>query len=421
MQTHYPELGILTPEIYLPKADTNWNKRSVVACDQYTSQPEYREAVASHIEAQPSTYHIIFPEVYLGQEDGEERIKNIQQAMKGYLEQGILENKGEGLIFLDRQTSHTSSRKGLIVALDLEQYDYNKGSQTLIRATEGTILDRLPPRVKIRQNAPLESPHIMVLIDDPEKGIIEPLAKHLDTYEKLYDFDLMIKGGHITGYHITDEAKIQGVVEGLKKLADPETFKAKYGVGDDLGVLLFAMGDGNHSFATAKAIWEEKKKTLSEKEKVSHPARFALVELNNVHDEGIVFEPIHRVLFQVNEEEFFRSAKEHFSNLGSKLKVEYFFQKADLPLLHSTPEVHRFRGVSGKQYFTVAIHNPQLNLEVGNLQRFLDEYLSIHPETHIDYIHGEEATETLGKGENNLGLLLPVMDKSAFFTTVIKD
>lgn len=169
-----------------------------------------------------------------------------------------------------------------------------------------------------------------------------------------------------------------------------------------MGVLLFAMGDGNHSFATAKAIWEEKKKMLSEEEKASHPARFALVELNNVHDEGIVFEPIHRVLFQVDEAEFFQSAQEYFAKIGSTLEVNYFSEKAELPLLSSTPDVHRFRGVSGKQYFTLAIQHPQLNLEVGNLQRFLDEYLSSHPETHIDYVHGEETTETLGKQENNL-------------------
>jgi hypothetical protein len=228
MQTHYAELGILIPEIYLPKADSDWNKRSVVACDQYTSQPAYREAVATHIEDQPSTYHLIFPEVYLGQDDGEQRIAKIQQAMNNYLQQGILENKGVGLIFLDRQTSHTSSRKGLIIALDLEQYDYSKGSQTLIRATEGTILDRLPPRIKIRQDAPLETPHIMVLIDDPEKQIIEPLAEQVNAYQKLYDFDLMMEGGHITGYHITDDTTIQNLVNGLKKLADPEAFKMKY-------------------------------------------------------------------------------------------------------------------------------------------------------------------------------------------------
>ncbi|MDR3169619.1 MAG: DUF1015 domain-containing protein, partial [Candidatus Peribacteria bacterium] len=266
MQTHYPELGVLLPEIYLPKTPIDRNKWAVVACDQYTSQPEYRQNVAEYIGDQPSTAHLIFPEVYLAEENADQRIANIQQTMKDYLQQGILENKGTGLLLLDRQTSRTRSRKGLMIALDLEHYDYHKGSQTLIRATEGTILERLPPRIKIRQGAPLESPHIMVLIDDPERQVIEPLAERVAAFEQLYDFDLMMNGGHVKGYHIADEASIQQVINGLKKLADAETFQTKYGVGKDLGVLLFAMGDGNHSFATAKAIWEEKKKTLTEDE-----------------------------------------------------------------------------------------------------------------------------------------------------------
>lgn len=208
-----------------------------------------------------------------------------------------------------------------MLALDLEHYDYRKGSQTLIRASEGTVVDRLPPRIKIRQGATLESPHILVLIDDPEQQVIEPLAKRLGQYQKLYDFDLMMDGGHITGYHITDEASIQGVIQGLERLADKKHFKQKYGVSDEAGVLLFAMGDGNHSFATAKAIREEKKKSLSEQEQLDHPARFALVELNNIHDEGISFEPIHRVLFNVDTTALFQAATKYFTSLGSELKI----------------------------------------------------------------------------------------------------
>jgi hypothetical protein len=387
MQTHYPELGMLIPEIYLPKSTIDRNKRSVVACDQYTSQPEYRAAVAEYVGDQPSTLHFICPEVYLAENNTEQRIANIQQTMQDYVQQGILENKGTGLIFLDRQTIHAPSRKGLIIALDLEQYDYNKGSQTLIRATEGTVVDRLPPRIKIRQGALLESPHIMVLIDDPTKQVIEPLAEHLETYEQLYDFDLMMDGGHIKGYHITDETSIQHVVNGLKKL-----------IGDEAFPLLLAMGDGNHSFATAKAIWEEKKKSLTATEQATHPARFVLVELNNIHDDGITFAPIHRVLFNVDATTFFREAKEHFAALGSELEIQQREKDETDEREKKTvnPTVHTFQAINADGFYCCTLHHPQLSLEVGSLQRFLDEYLAMHPETTIDYVHGTDITKSLG-------------------------
>ncbi len=423
MQTSFDSIWIQIPEIYLPKETTDRNKRSVVACDQYTSQPEYRESVKTHTEGHPSTLNIIFPEVYLEEENWEERIASIKHHMNQYLSENILENKGTWFIYIDRKTSHNESRKGLIVALDLEKYDYSKGSQTLIRATEGTILDRLPPRIKIREGAPLESPHIMVLIDDPEKTIIEPLADNIQTYTKLYDFDLMMNGGHITGYQITDEESIKNIITGLEQLANKETFKNKYGVGDELGVLLFAMGDGNHSFATAKAIWEEKKKNLTPEQQQNHPARFALVELNNVHDQGITFEPIHRVLFNINNEEFFQEMETYFKNIWSELITEHYNTKEELKanLKPSSKEIHYLWGVNNDGYFILGIKNPKLNLEVGNLQNFLDFYLKNHPESKIDYVHGEEVTETLGKEKNNLGLLLPIMDKSDFFKTVVVD
>ncbi len=191
MKTFFENIGIQVPEIYLPQENANWNKRAVVACDQYTSQPEYREEVQQYTSDSPSTLNIIFPEVYLEEGDGQQRIESIKQHMNQYLSENVLENKGTGFIYLDRQTSHSPSRKGLMIALDLEKYDFNKGSQTLIRATEGTILDRLPPRIKIREGATLESPHIMVLIDDPQKTVIEPLANNIQNYQKIYDFDLM--------------------------------------------------------------------------------------------------------------------------------------------------------------------------------------------------------------------------------------
>ena len=423
MKTFFESIGVKMPEIYLPDSSVDWNKRSVVACDQYTSQPDYWENVKAHVWDAPSTLNIIFPEVYLEDGNEDERISDIKLNMTKYLDQWILQNKWYGFVYLDRQTSQVRSRKGLVMALDLEKYDYNKGSQTLIRATEGTIVDRLPPRIKVRDGAPFELPHIMVLIDDPKKQVIEPIANELDKHTKLYDFDLMMEWGHISWYQINDEETVNRIVNGLINLADKEVFKTKYGVGDDLGVLLFAMGDGNHSFATAKAIWEEKKKSLSPEEMLDHPARFALVEINNVHDIGITFEPIHRVLFNVNNEDLFAKMQEYFLSVGSELLIERYDTKEETKenMKESNSNMHYCRGMDKEWYMILWIKNPKLNLEVWNIQAFLDSYLKANPEVKIDYVHGEEVTEQLGRKAGNLWLLFPIMDKSDFFKTVVVD
>lgn len=330
MQTFFPNIWIKVPEIYVPKQWTDLTKRAVVACDQYTSQPEYWMQVQAFVGQDPSTYNIIFPEVYLESGWESKRIENIQKNMETYVQEGIIQNQWNCFVLVDRKTSHTSSRKWLIVALDLEQYDYSVGSQTLIRATEGTIIDRLPPRIAIRKDAPLESPHIMVLIDDPNKTVIEPLFNTLEKYTKVYDTDLMMNGGHITWYKISDEESIQNIVQKIEILADKNTFIDKYKVKEDKGVLLFAMGDGNHSLATAKAIWESKKQLLNETERENDPARFALVELVNIHDNGLVFEPIHRVVFNIDIKSIIEEIKTYFQNQGSDIHIDTYQSVEDM-------------------------------------------------------------------------------------------
>ncbi|HMS91246.1 MAG TPA: DUF1015 domain-containing protein [Candidatus Absconditabacterales bacterium] len=423
MQTVFPNIGIKIPEIYLPKQGVDLKKRAVVACDQYTSQPEYWKQVQDFVGQDPSTYNIIFPEVYLEEEGKHKRIENIQKNMNNYLQEGILENQGNCCILIERKTSHTASRKGLVIALDLEKYDYSVGSQTLIRATEGTILDRLPPRIEIRNDAPLESPHIMVLIDDPEKTVIETLYTKIEKYTKLYDTDLMMNGGHITGYKIADEESIQSIIKNIEKLANKETFLQKYKVEENKGVLLFAMGDGNHSLATAKAIWEEKKQTLNETEKQEHPARFALVELVNIHDNGLVFEPIHRVVFNIQAESLQEDMITYFAKLGSEVELKSYTSLEEMKkhLQASDTNHHNFCMIYTGRYIIVSIKNPKFNLEVGNVQAFLDDYLNKHTQAKIDYIHGENVTEQLAIKEGNIGFILPIMDKKEFFPTVIID
>ena len=403
------KLGVYIPDIMLPAKNEALNKWAVVACDQYTSEPEYWKEVEELTKGSPSTFNIIFPEVYLEGGDSSSRISDINATMKQYIDGRVLSELDKCFILTDRRTSHAQSRKGLIIALDLECYDYNKGSKALIRATEGTVLDRLPPRIKVRQYAPIELPHIMVLIDDPGKTVIEPLFQKTARLEKLYDFDLMMNGGHIKGYKISDEKDMNSIADALSKLAQKDVFSGKYGVSADKDLLLFAVGDGNHSLASAKGHWENLKKCLTPEQQENHPARYALVELVNVHDAGLIFEPIHRVLFNVGADDLlreFRAFSGKTACQGSKC---------------SGGTVHTFNYVTAAGKGTVSIENPASNLEVGTLQAFLDSYIKEHPQVKIDYIHGEDVVTKLGSQAGNMGFYLPPMNKIDLFKTVILD
>ena len=409
------DLGIQIPEVYLPKKGTNLTKWGVIACDQFTSQPEYWNEVEKIVGDAPSTLNLTFPEVYLEKPDREERIQNIQSTMRKYMNEGILQPH-DGLVYVER-TVAGKTRKGIVLCLDLEAYDYNKGSSSLIRATEGTIVDRLPPRMKIREGALLELPHILVLIDDPKCTVIEPLSAAKSTLEKLYDFDLMLDSGHLAGYAMNQEFENK-VVDALRGLAKPETFAAKYGIGKDKPVLLFAMGDGNHSLATAKAIWEKMKLQVG----MDHPARYALVEIENVHDEGLEFESIDRVLFDLKKDLFAELEKTFGANLTYKpmASAEEMVKAVD----SATGEKQTIGLVGGgrKQEFGVLeIANPSSNLPVGTTQSFIDAFLKGGGAEKVDYVHGEDVTVKLGSQPNNAGFYLPGMSKSDLFKTVILD
>ncbi len=415
-------IGLGIPNILLPRVGVDLTKWAVVACDQYTSQPEYWENVKSEVADSPSTLNAVFPEVYLEDGDAEERIATINAAMDSYLEEGILEDQGPGFVALDRRTSHVASRKGLIVSLDLEKYDYKPGSQSLIRATEGTIEDRLPPRVKIRKNAKIELPHIMVLIDDPDRSVIEPLFEK--SLPEVYDFELNSGGGHLKGWRVSDPGDIEGVVAGLQALSEQSVFDAKYGVSGK-GVLLFAMGDGNHSLATAKNIWESLKAEADDPSSLmDHPARYALVELMNVHDGGLEFEPIHRVVFDIDETDLMAKLNAFFDAEGSSVAVETFESlgaaKDRLAKLSPSESEHRVIYVSESGYGLIRISDPKRNLEVGNLQAFINDYAQSNGST-VDYIHGEGVVVELGEKPGNIGFFLPVIGKSALFKTVVLD
>jgi len=407
------DIGIQIPQVYLPKPGTDLTKWAVIACDQFTSQPEYWNEVEKIVGDAPSTLNLTFPEVYLEKPGGEKRIQNIQATMRKYMDEGILQPH-DGLVYVER-TVGGRTRKGIVLCLDLERYDYTKGSSSLIRATEGTIVDRLPPRMKIREGALLELPHILVLIDDPNRTVIEPLRAAKSKLEKLYDFDLMLESGHLAGYAVNQEFENK-VVEALRGLAKPETFAAKYGVGKDQPVLLFAMGDGNHSLATAKAIWEKMKPQVG----MDHPARYALVEIENVHDEGLEFEPIHRVLFGLKKDLFAELEKTFSKNLTYKPVAS---AQEMVKVVDSAKGPKQAVGLvgAGKGFGVIEIANPSSNLPVGTIQSFLDAFLKEGGAEKIDYVHGEDVTVKLGSQPNNAGFYLPGMSKSDLFKTVILD
>jgi len=401
------------PHILLPENGVDLQKWAVIACDQFTSQPEYWQRVQDFVGSAPSTYNLVLPEVFLGTPEEPAHVQKVKESMRAILASQLLRAHA-GPIYVERTVDH-KTRRGLMLCLDLEQYDFNPGSQTLIRATEGTILDRLPPRIRIREGAALELPHILVLIDDPLGTVIEPLGQLKDSLPRLYDFDLMEDSGHLSGYSATSPQLEASIVKALAALSDPQAFQTRFGAGPDKQVLLFAVGDGNHSLATAKAIWEKIKPSVG----MDHPARFALVEIENLHDEGLEFKPIHRLLFEVKQdwlsamERFFPGRLTHVACADSQAMLARVDQSA--------ANCHRVGIITPDGCSVIEISRPTSNLPVGSLQPFLDEFLISGGAAKIDYVHGEDVLFDLGAKSSNMGFYLPVMQKSDLFKTVILD
>ncbi len=408
------EIGVKIPSVLLPKEKIDHQKWAVIACDQFTSEPEYWEHVRNFIGDSPSTYHMILPEVWLGTTEEKNRIETTHQVMVQYLESDIFRSIDD-FIYVHRRING-KTRRGLMVSLDLEKYDYNKGAQTLIRATEGTILDRLPPRICIREKAPLECPHILVLFDDPNDTVFGLLDEQLENFKKIYDFELMLGSGYLTGYALGKEEVREKVLCALHNLINPETFANKYKLRlGEYEPLLFAMGDGNHSLATAKSIWEKIKTQVG----MDHPARYALVEIENVHDPALSFEPIHWLIFRVN-----KNIIEAMNDFwGDKLHIKDVNSSETLFKIINDPEElwHQIGMISPEGYKLIKIHEPEDNLPVGTLQKFLDIFLESGGAEDIDYVHGTKVLIEKGMELGNAGFYLPGMDKSDLFKTVILD
>ncbi len=387
-------------DILLPM-DCGLSRWAVVACDQYTSQPDYWERVAAYVGDAPSSLHLILPESKLEGEGVVQEIERIHQTMERYLEEKRFGELPNAFLYLERRLANGALRRGLLGKVDLEEYSYDKGSQTPIRATEGTVLSRIPPRMAVRRDAAIELPHILVLIDDPEQTVIEPLAQQKKQMHLNYMCELMEHGGQIIGYTLTEEQKT-AVLSALEALADPKRFEAHYHA-QGKAPLTFAVGDGNHSLATAKACWEEIKKNLPEEEWLAHPARYALVELGNLHDASLEFEAIHRVVFGVEPQKLLEELLAHYP--GAML---------------GEGEGHQFRFVTAQQEGVITVPNPEAQLAVGTLQNFLDGYLEQNG-GKVDYIHGEDVVRNLTSAPDSIGFLLPCISKDQLFPTVIFD
>ncbi len=369
---------VSVPEILLPQATADMSKWAVIACDQHTSDPAYWQELEEYVKDAPSALRLTLPEIHLS-DDCSDRIAAIARSMRAYREKGIFRKLDKGFVLVERSTPFSPARFGLVLAVDLEAYSYEAGAKAQIKATEATIVERIPPRLKIRESASIEFPHVMLLYDDREDSVLGALKARRDSLEKLYDFDLNMGGGHIKGYFVP-ESDARSAAQAFSALADED------------GVV-FMVGDGNHSLATAKASWEKIKAGLSEEEQKDHPARFALAEAVNIYDDGIFFEAIHRVVKGVDPEKFAAGI---------------------LP----EKEGEAFLVIGGKKRAC------SFGKDVAGAVKKADAYIAAYTKANggeADYIHGEEEIVRITEEQkDSVGILLPKMDKSELFATVKK-
>ena len=399
----------------LPAPEIDLEKWAVVACDQYTSQPDYWCKVQELVGDAPSTLRLTLPEIWLEETDAPERIKAIGRTMEEYQTNGLLRPTAPGMMLVRRQMEGvTAPRWGLVMAVDLEAYDYREGSNSPIRPTERTVPQRIPARLAVREAATLELPHILLLIDDPQQSVIEPVIAIRDELEKAYDTSLMLGGGQLTGWFIPEGPLTDKIQQALEVLAAPERLRERYGAPADAPALQFATGDGNHSMAAARARWEQIRETLTPQQRLEHPARWALAEVVNLQDESLEIEPIHRLVAGVNPQTVLQDAVNYFAAQGAQAQ-----------LLEQAPEKEdpwAVRWVAGEKTGWLCIQpNGRWALPVAALQAFLDDRLPHWQGAKPDYIHGEETLCNLCAGAQSIGFVLPEFCKEDLFRGVVLD
>ena len=388
-------------------------KWCVVACDQYTSEPEYWHRVEQEVGDAPSSLHLIFPEAYLGSADAPARIRRIQETMRSYLANGLLQERA-GAIYVERRLGRRI-RGGLMLELDLEHYDFSSTSTSLIRPTEGTMVARLAPRIEVRKGAELEVPHVLVLIDDPQRTVIEPIGAARATLRKLYESDLMFGGGHVAGFAV-EGGLSERAVAALHALASPQAFAARYGVPAETPPMLFAVGDGNHSLATAKSLWDRIKSSVG----MDHPSRYALVEVENIHDAALDFAPIHRLLLGVSSD-VRQALAETFVDRFSCTDVP---SAAEMRArVHAADASRHAAGLigPGARFSVIEIAEPPSTLAIGTLQPFIDRFLERGGAADIDYIHGDDVLERLAMKHGSIGVHFAAMSKTDLLRMVVRE
>ncbi|HCM26404.1 MAG: hypothetical protein A2Z99_20715 [Treponema sp. GWB1_62_6] len=406
-------LGTAIPELLLPESGTDLEAWAVIACDQFTQDRAYWESVRARVARAPSTLSLILPEVYLEDGDRKERTERVRSSMREYLDGGTFAPGLRSAVYIERGSPGHPRRRGIVLAVDLERYEWQVGTRPLIRATEGTVPERIPPRMEIRRGAPLEVPHILLLVDDEERRLIEGLGERASARPPLYSTPLMIGAGSIRGWALDREEDWAFMADGLERLAARAA--ERYGVsgGDPF---LYAVGDGNHSLATAKAVWDEYKAAhVAEPGLMDHAARWALVEVENIYDEGIDFEPIHRAVFGVTRSEL----ADALSSLPG-FSIEPAPGPAELERLvaEGSPDGNLYGLVSADGCSLV--RTTAAGVATEGLQALLDAFVAARPGRSIDYLHGEEETIRVGLRPGAVGLILPPIGKSALFSTVAR-
>ena len=391
-------------DILLPAAGVPLDPWACIAVDQFTSQPEYWQRAEHLADGKPSTLHIVLPEAYLGTPQEAERLESIRRTMEEY-RKSVLTRKVHGYVYVERTQMDGTVRQGLVGAVDLDAYDYAKGSKPAIRPSESTVVERIPPRLKVRRGATLETPHVMMLADDADCTLIEPIGLMKNQLPPLYDGELMLGGGHLRGWAVEDPALIARIDAALAALADPAAFARRWPAAKGQQPMVLAVGDGNHSLATAKAYWEELKPTLSEEQRRTHPARWCLAEVCNVHSPAIEIEPIHRVVFGVGAKELYAALDAWDQQQGSS----------------TTMSDQRLRLADAHGESAVALANPPAPLTVGSVEAFLADFLPAHPGVTVDYIHGESTALALASdpAKPATAILLPDFAKADLFKGVV--
>ena len=408
-------LGTAVPEILLPAAGVDLEAWAVVACDQFTQDRDYWRRVAERVGPAPSTLRMILPEVFLEDGDRPARLGSIRAAMSSYPDQGVFSPPVRGLVYVERETPFHPVRRGLVLAIDLERYRWQPDARPLIRATEGTVRERIPPRMEIRRNAPLESPHVLLLLDDDERTLIEGLGERAKSRAPLYSTQLMLDAGAVSGWLLDAPSDLEFFADGLERLA--EKSRTRYGAlpcGAD--PFLYAVGDGNHSLATAKAVWDEYKAAHAGDPLVmEHTARWALVEVENIYDEGIEFEPIHRVVFGSGAD----------AVLGALQDLPGFVVRpvesnAELQALVSDGSAGKTRFGVVAEDRTVLVETNASGLSTDALQPILDTFIASDAGRSLDYLHGADETIRVGSASGAVGILLPPVSKADLFSTVAR-